>query len=90
MTSKQASDALAIQLGAVNPRAVARSLVESIDADCAGGVAREKISPATFLILHQLIFILSGADVYEEITRGRSYHEDTRDVGAAIKIKVAE
>lgn len=68
---------------------MARSLVESIDADCAGGVAREKISPATFLILHQLIFILSGADVYEEITRGRSY-EDTRAVGAAIKVKVAE
>lgn len=63
MTKRQATNALAIQEGACNPRGVARALVESIDEDTAGGMGREKTSPATRLILHQLAWILTGKDI---------------------------
>jgi len=74
MTSKQAKDALLIQdPGACNPRGVARALVESIDADALDthftpsymrdGLECDRTSPATRLIAHQLIWILTGKDI---------------------------
>lgn len=93
MTAKQAKDALAIQNGACNPRGIARALVESLDADGAAGPTPmvegqrgwPRTSPATRLILHQLIFILVGQEfgtVYRD-GEGPDYHADTVAVNAA-------
>ena len=67
MTRKQAQDAMFISDGACNPRGVARALVSSIDQDMAQGFGKDKTSPASFLILDQLLFLLTGHQMPVEI-----------------------
>lgn len=60
-----ASDAIAIQEGACNPRGIARSLVSAIDEACEGkGSPGAGSSPAVRLILHQLLYVLYGTEPY--------------------------
>lgn len=58
-------DAVEIQQGACNPRALARALVKAVDAACdTGGSAKAGESPAVRLIVHQLLFILYRREIY--------------------------
>ena len=78
MNHESARDALAIQDGACNPRAMARSLVRMIDAACDEGNGHPAAGqcPAVRLTLHQLLFILYGTDLYMS---NDALPEDRRD-----------
>ncbi len=54
--------ALQIQEGACNPRPIARSLLDAIDA-CRNEGKNEREDPAVFLILHQLAWVLTRHDI---------------------------
>lgn len=68
MTERQMQDARHIQDGACNPRAIARALVRSIDADYQFGWkdGPDKCSPATRQIVHQLLWIVDRSDAYTD------------------------
>ena len=72
---KTAQKAMMIQEGAVNPKAIARTLVEAIDEGCEGVGHSEANNAATRLILHQLLFIMGLGDLYE-LQQTRSYTDD--------------
>jgi hypothetical protein len=57
-----AYDALMIQEGACNPSGIARQLVKTIDA-VRDLEVRAKDHPAVRLVLHQLVWIVYGADI---------------------------
>ena len=76
--SKRYSNALYIQEGAVNPRAVARRLAAAIDEVCGeGGHPAASEDPAVRLIMHQLAYILWKVDLYDlpvKRTEGQEYY----------------
>ena len=77
--SKRHSDALYIQNGAVNPRAVARSLVSAIDEVCDEQNGSMRIKDAAVrLILHQLVFIVEGTDLYNDCAFESVYYDDVK------------
>ena len=51
-----------IQGGASNQRKIAACLVEAID-ECRAEGVRMEADPAVYLILHQLVYILTGTDI---------------------------
>ena len=80
-----------IQEGACNPRAIARALVQVIDAKCdEGGVPSAKCAEVR-LILHQLCHILGMGDLYFSLPE-MNYIADTRAVQEEpiVEVKVPE
>lgn len=57
--SKRFKDAATAQSGACNPIPIASALVNAID-ECRAEGVEPREDPAVFLILHQIVFILTG------------------------------
>lgn len=60
--NKRNEHARICQGGASNQRLIAGCLVEAIDECRAEGVSM-KADPAVYLILHQLVYVLTGSDI---------------------------
>jgi len=81
--SKRHSDALAIQMGAVNLSGMAHSLIEACrEVREEGGDTRA--DPAVRLIVHQMAFIARVAELDDALS---AYGEATRACEDAIKVR---
>lgn len=79
-------DALDIQQGACNPRGVSLALNRAINEACDTGGHSKANDPAVRLILHQLVFIITGADLHLDGVRGfEDYDGDCKACESALE-----
>lgn len=88
---KRHSDAIAIQIGAVNPSGIVLAIVaacQEIRNDPQHfGTKQITTDPAVRLMVHQLAYICGIISGAEEFANKPDYHDCTEACGAAIKAK---
>lgn len=76
--SNRYKNAVQIQQGACNPRPITKALLDAID-DARQEGKSEHNDPAVFLILHQLVWVLTGHDVDIAMDEGGQKYSDAMD-----------
>lgn len=82
MTERQRQDAHAIQQGACNAYAITNALRESLADDRQEATPGTQYSAATRLILHQLVFVVTGIDLYATDLGGFTFESYQKDMAA--------